>query len=246
MAFVAHDQPTEILQPGKQALDLPAVPVAAQRTPILGWRFRAVEAMRRDQLNPPARQTGIQRITVIGPVGNQTSGNRLDETSLESWFHKGDFVRRSACNVNGEGNTSAVCHCHEFRALTALGFSHSVPPFFATTNVPSIKPSVKSSSPRCCKSAASASSTWRNTPLRAQAWKRRWQVWYGGKRSGKSAQGAPVRSTHKTPLSTSRLSRQGRPRPSARRGGLGISGSISAHCSSVSSSARRLAVIPPV
>jgi hypothetical protein len=37
------------------------------------------------------------------------------------------------------------------------------------------------------------------------------------------------------PLSTSRVSRQGRPLPSARRGGFGISGSKIAHCSSVKS-----------
>ena len=43
------------------------------------------------------------------------------------------------------------------------------------------------------------------------------------------------------PLSTSRLSRQGRPRPSARRGISPISGSNTAHCSSV----RSMALHPP-
>jgi integrase len=39
------------------------------------------------------------------------------------------------------------------------------------------------------------------------------------------ALGAPVRKTHRMPLSTSLGSRQGQPRPSARPGGLGIRGS---------------------
>ena len=50
----------------------------------------------------------------------------------------------------------------------------------------------------------------------------------------------PVRSTHKMPLSTFLGSRQGRPLPSARRGGSGSSGSKTSHCSSVRSKKRHL------
>jgi hypothetical protein len=44
-----------------------------------------------------------------------------------------------------------------------------------------------------------------------------------------------VRKTHKIPLSTSLGSRQGRPLPSARRGGTGTKGFRISHCSSVRS-----------
>ena len=43
------------------------------------------------------------------------------------------------------------------------------------------------------------------------------------------------KKTQRMPLSTSLGSRQGLPRPSARRGGSGISGSKTSHCSSVRS-----------
>jgi hypothetical protein len=45
------------------------------------------------------------------------------------------------------------------------------------------------------------------------------------------------------PLRTARESRQGRPRPSARRGGSGIRGLMMAHCSFVSSSRRAMVQI---
>jgi len=53
--------------------------------------------------------------------------------------------------------------------------------------------------------------------------------------SGRSAQGAPVLNTHRMPLMTERRLFQGRPRPSDRILGFGISGSRVFHCSSVKS-----------
>src|SRR5215510_16446513 len=96
-------------------------------------------------------------------------------------------MRRSRRCVNGERKTSAVCNCHELRTFAPLGLSHSEPPFLATTNIPSMKHSVRSSSPRTRRSSASASNTLRKTPSRTHCWNRRWQVWYGGNRPGKSS-----------------------------------------------------------
>jgi hypothetical protein len=147
-------------------------------------------------------------------------------------------MRRSRLRVDGEWKTSRVCHCHELRAFAPLSLSHFCAPFLATMNVPSIKHSERSISPRVRKSSAKASSTLRNVPSRDHCWKRRWQVWYGGNLSGKSCHLAPERSIQSTPFITSRVSFQGRPRPSSRRGGSGIRGPIIAHCSPVSSSPR--------
>jgi len=144
-------------------------------------------------------------------------------------------MRRSRRCVDGERKTSAIRHCHELATFAALGLSHSRAPFFATTKVPSMKHSLKSRPPRSFKSAASASKILRSVPFRAHSWNRRWQVWYGGKRGGKSYQRAPLRRIHKMPLSTSRSSRRGLPL------GLlvcGNSGLINCHCASLSSSRR--------
>jgi hypothetical protein len=66
-----------------------------------------------------------------------------------------------------------------------------------------------------------------------------------GYRSGRSAQGAPVRNTHRTPFRTDRRLFQGRPRRSRRLLGFGISGSRVFHCSSVRSRVWRIPVLMP-
>jgi hypothetical protein len=109
-------------------------------------------------------------------------------------------------------------------------------------NVPSMKHSLRSISPRVRKSSARTSSTLRSVPSLDHCWNLRWQVWYGGNLSGKSCHRAPLRSIQRTPFITSRVSFHGRPLPSSRRGGSGISGAIIAHCSSVSSSPRLFAM----
>jgi hypothetical protein len=144
-------------------------------------------------------------------------------------------VRRSRGGADGERKTKAVCHCHELRTFAPLGRSHTPAPFFATMNVPSIKHSVRSRPPRSLRSDAKASRMRSSVRSRTQRWKRRWQVWYGGYRPGRSCHCAPVRRIHKMPFRTSRLLRHGRPRPSARRGRWPINGSRTAHCSSVRS-----------
>jgi hypothetical protein len=104
--------------------------------------------------------------------------------------------------------------------------------------VPSIKHSERSIPPRSSKSLANASSIVLKTPAFTQREKRRKQVEPEGKRSGRSAQAAPVRSTQRMPFSTARSEWvSGRPRPSARRTCFGIRGSRTAHCSSVNCSA---------
>jgi hypothetical protein len=103
--------------------------------------------------------------------------------------------------------------------------------------VPSIKHSERSILPRSSRSRASASKIACSTPWRIQRLKRRKQVEPEGKRSGRSAHAAPVRSTQRMPFTTARsLCTTGLPRPSARGTTFGIKGSRMAHCSSVSSS----------
>jgi hypothetical protein len=147
-------------------------------------------------------------------------------------------MRRSRARVGGERKTIRVCHHHEFRAFAPLSRTNSEPPFFATMNVPSMKHSVRSSSPRVRRSSAKASSTRRRVPSLTHCWNLLWQVWYGGKRAGKSFHLAPERSIQRMPFITSRFSRHGLPRPSSRLGSSGRCGSMTAHCSSVSSSPR--------
>ena len=63
-----------VLEPGKQALHLPAAAIPAQGPAILCGRSGPVAFMRRNHLNAQGSQTPVQRITVIGAVPNQAVG----------------------------------------------------------------------------------------------------------------------------------------------------------------------------
>jgi hypothetical protein len=129
----------------------------------------------------------------------------------------------------------AVADRHDFAALPPLGRADGRAPFFAAVNVASMNPSVRFSLPRSRRSSVNRWSTRSSTLVRRQCWNRRWHVWYGGYRSGRSFQGAPVRSIQSTPpFNTSRASRHGRPRPSARRVGFN-NGASTVHCVSARS-----------
>jgi len=233
----AGDHTFIFIQPREQAFDLPSSAVTSERPLVLCLGSDAVTFVRCDQLNALGSKPAIERITVVGAIPNKSSGSSHGEGLIEGSLDKGDFMWRSTSRVHGEWKTCSVRNNHELRTLAPLGLSHAKAPFFATTKVPSIKHSERLILPRSSRSRASASSIARNTPWRTQRLKRRKQVEPEGNRSGKSAHPAPVRSTHRMPLSTARsLCVTGLPRPSARRVTFGIRGSRIAHCSSVSSS----------
>src|SRR3954469_11851145 len=235
MTLVPHNHLAEVTKPGEEALDFPTPLVAAQLPAVLCLRLAAIAPVRSNHVDAHLLQFGVKWVRVISFVSHEPRRSASNIGCLESVLHKGDFMWRSTFNVYGEWKRRAVCNCHDLCTFAPLGLSNTEPPFFATTKVPSMKHSDKSISPRSSRSRAKACKTMSSTPERTHSWKRRWQVWYGGYRSGRSAHCAPVRSIHKMPSSTSRGLRLGLPLPSSRRGGAGISGSNTCHCSSVSS-----------
>ncbi len=102
-------------------------------------------------------------------------------------------------------------------------------------HVPSINPSLRSMPPRSFKSWANAVRILVKTPDSVHSWKRRWQVLFGGYRSGKSAHWAPVRRIHRMPLRTDRKSCGGRPGFPGCALGFGRYPAIRCHCSFVRS-----------
>lgn len=239
MIFVTHNNSPKVLQPRKQSLDFPASFVAAKFPSILRFRLLSIGFVRRNQLDVEFFLLFIQRVRIICFVANQFFRSLVGKSFADGSLDQFDFVRRSTRRVNGERKTKAVCHCHELRTLAPLGLSDREAPFLADTNVPSMKVSDKSSHPRSSKSWASFSNTLRNLPSLTHSWKRRWHVWYGGKRSGKSCHRAPERKIHNTPFKTSRAERAGLPRVWI-SSAFSNNEAIKAHCSSVNSS--RLAI----
>ncbi len=233
MTLVPDNHTSVVLEPADQSLHFPAALVPSELAAILGLWLAPVTAVGSNQLDTLRLERRIKRIGVVRFVSDELLGCGYSKSSIQSCSNKGDFMRRSTLNVYGEWKRRAVCNDHDLCTFAPLGLSNASAPFFATTKVPSMKHSDKSISPRSSKSRAKACNTWSSTPERTHIWKRRWHVWYGGYRRGKSIHGAPVRSIHRIPSSTSRLLRQGLPLPSCRRGGSGISDSRTAHCSSL-------------
>jgi hypothetical protein len=240
MILITHNNPPKVLQPRKQAFNLPSPFVTPELSAVLRFGAFAVGFVRRDQINLKFFQLLIQRIGIIRFVADYPARSLVGEPFADGALDQFDLVRRSRFRVNGDRKTkAALAHCHEFRTLPPLGLSDFEAPFLAETNVPSIKVSDKSSFPRSSKSWAKVSSIFRSLPSLTHSWNRRWQVWYGGNLSGKSAQRAPERNIQSTPFITSRAQRGGLPR-------VWISSlfsnndSIKDHCSSVNSSRRAI------
>ncbi len=228
-----------MMQPRKKSFHSPASAITTQRTPVLRWRA-PFSAMGRDHFDPVALgQIAVQPVAVIGFVADQPRREGVEEAVPEDPFDELGFVRRSAFDTNGESKTVSIGESDDFRPFAAFGGPDREAPFFAPVKEASMKASSRSSFPRAWSSSASTRKMRSSLPARTQCWKRRWQVWYGGYLSGSSRPCAPVPNTHRIPLSTARVSCQGRPRPSARRGGLKI-GSMSSHWASLSSHRPRM------
>ena len=75
MLFVANGQASELIQPTKEAFDLPASPSASQRPPGLDRRFRPVLFVGSDPRDPSLVKACVKRITVIRLVSDKRRGS---------------------------------------------------------------------------------------------------------------------------------------------------------------------------
>lgn len=150
MMLMPRQDSTEILGLGEQPLNSPVLSiVAARRAAVLRGRLDPTAAMERDQFNTLRFESGIELVAVVGFVADHSARGSGDKMRLESAFDKGAFRRRRRCNVYGEWKNRAVCLSHDLRTFALLGgLSHVQLPFYATSNVPSIVHSDKSSWPR--------------------------------------------------------------------------------------------------
>ena len=251
-AIVANDQAAIIAEPSEGAFYLPAPPVAAQRSAILGGRLAAIPAMRNDQFNASRGQLRAQRIAVKGTIGNYPPHFLTGPSAAmlpghadrrERFFREPDFVGGRRVKLLSQRNTLAVDHHHPLRALAPLGFSDFRAPFFAGAKLPSRNDSLQSSCSRWFNSAKKARQMVSQIPCSSQSRNRRQQVLGEGNSSGKSCQRAPLRKIQRIPSRTLRAFAGGRPpRRDLRTGGS--KGWIFSHWASVSTRPYR-AIGPP-
>ncbi len=103
ISFVANHETTEVMQPRKQALHLPAPDVASQRCSVLGGRSTPVGAMGRNQFNASCfRQSFVQRVTVVDTVTDELLRRGIHLQRIERWLDQGYFMRRSTRNPGGD------------------------------------------------------------------------------------------------------------------------------------------------
>src|SRR3989442_5522721 len=189
VAFPAAGEPAEVFQPGKQPLDFPAVQVAAQWPSILR-ALAFLLPVGRNQLDPWfASQPFVQRVAVVGPIPDHALRHGGDVALAERVFDQFRLMWRSACNPHGERKTMAVRDCHDLAPFAAARWTNAIAPFLAPMNEASMKVSSSPSWPRANRSSQSAHRIPSRTPARCHCWKRRWQVWYGPYRAGRSCQG---------------------------------------------------------
>src|ERR1700675_3156373 len=240
-AIVANHQMAEVAEPREGALDFPAPAVASQRSSVLGHRFAAIPAMRRDQFDPARRQPFPQRVTVVTAIRNQAqrllprsprTGSAAYVDRRERCFREPRFVRGRRTKVLSQRKTLAVDHHHPLRALAPLGFSDSSAPFLAGAKLPSRTDSLHCRYFRSLSSARNARQILSQTPCSSQSRSLRQHVAAEGNSSRNSCQQAALRRIHKRPSSTLRSEARGRP-PRGRERGRGSKGRIFPHWASV-------------
>lgn len=231
----ANNKPSGIVQPGKSSFNLPAAFVTAKLPAIVISLLFIVVPVRADQLDTPVSKTLTKGVTVIALIGNQPQEVvlRYNDT-VQRLLEERDLTRGRRRKVVPQRNSLAVDHHHPLRALPPLGFPDGYTPFFAGAKLPSTKASLQSSCFLSSSSETNALHASIHTSCSSQSFNLRQQVEGLGYSFGKSAQGAPVLSTHRIPSKTLRLSAQGRP-PFLLRLGFGRSFSSFFHCSSVNS-----------
>ena len=130
MILPADDQTAKIMQPGKQAFDLPTAAVTAQFASVLGTRLAAVVFMGCNQLDPLLLQSLIQGIAVVSPIADQSLRGLRREALGDGGGDETSLMRRSACNPHGDRKTMAVRNCHDLGPFAAACWTNTRPPFW--------------------------------------------------------------------------------------------------------------------
>ena len=232
-SFIPYPQATKILKTGVRSLYDPSVPVPSRFAFILMSSSLVFITRPNNRFNTATDQQSPKFIAVIGSVSNEPL--RFALFTLPDFYLdavKLHFRRGSLLHVYSKRSTRAIGQYHEHCSLATFCLTDQSAPFFARTNIPSIK---HSSQRTFCWSESwlrKARHRFRRTPVSAQVLRRRWTVLIESYISGNSLHGAPVQSIQRMPSRHFRSSTGGR--PSFRfRLGLGNYFWINSHCLSV-------------
>lgn len=94
-------------QPRKEAFDVPAATVAAQRSTILSL-VGVRRMMRSDELDAALAQSRVELVAVVGGVADQSSRERFGEARFDGLLDEDRLISRTTRNPCGDRKTSAV------------------------------------------------------------------------------------------------------------------------------------------
>lgn len=93
MALIPYQDAAEALEPGEEALYLPAALVSAEGAEVLGEAL-AIRSIRRNQLDPPLlREPRVERVAVVCFVADEALGELREEAVIEGSLDERDFMR---------------------------------------------------------------------------------------------------------------------------------------------------------
>ena len=236
--FISHDQATKVLQPRIGSFDNPTSFVSSQFASILMRGHFVIASRRNDRFNIPLKQQNSHGIAVVGAISNQAFRLTSFSIAMTHWhaiqggFQQFYFRRGSLLHVYSERSTRAIGQYHELCSLASFSLPDQLTPFFAITNMPSMKHSFQRIFWRSFSWFKNVRQRLSNTPCLAHWHRRRWTVLLEPYLSGNSLQGAPVQRIQRMPSKHLRLSADGRP-PLRERLGSGKCGSMAFHCLSV-------------
>jgi len=135
LVFPPHSEPSELLEPREQALDLPSTFVATQVTPVLApLAWALATALGRVQIDLSFFCQSVSQFAAVeGFVADQVWRQFVDKRVVEGLLDEHNVVFGTICNANGERETSAVCKRHNLCCLAGTAPSNHVAPLFAPT-----------------------------------------------------------------------------------------------------------------
>ena len=144
--FPPSDEPSEVVHPGEEPFDLPALFVTAKLAPVLG--FASVAAVRGDQFDALfVLEPLVEFVRVVSLVSAQSSGEFVEKASGKNFFNKLALGRRSARDRYGERKTVASGDSDDLGALAPARGADREAPFLALAKVASTNASSRLSLP---------------------------------------------------------------------------------------------------
>jgi hypothetical protein len=218
--LIAGDEAPNVAPPGARPLDDPSAAVPSPLAAVLMSGMLMGPPRGDDGLNPPVRQAGTQRTTVIATVREQALGplaappgfaRPSDGERIEGRFEGCNFCRGRRVQGCSPRGTRAIDQQQPLGPLVPLGLPDCGPPVFAGTKLPPTKHSSQRSFCWPLRWARKARQRLNSTPVSSQVLSRRQQVLGQPNRRGSSLHWAPVHRVQRMPSRQRRSSTRGRP-----------------------------------